>query len=118
MEEQCQLKVFHWLSLIAVAGEPTDLAAESNSTHVNVSWKSPGGPVTGYMIYYQSEGRYNSSVHVSGGETESHSLDCLERGVTYNISIVALSDHLPSPLVGPVTVTPEGEFLRLLSIVG
>ena len=58
------------------------------------------------MIYYQSEGRYNSSVHVSGGETESHSLDCLERGVTYYISIVALSDHLPSPLVGPITLTP------------
>ena len=57
------------------------------------------------MIYYQSEGRYNSSVHVSGGEAESHSLDCLERGVTYYISIVALSDHLPSPLVGPVTPT-------------
>ena len=111
MEEQCQLQVFHWLFLNAVAGEPTDLAAESNSTHVTVSWKSPGGPVTGYVIYYQPEaGRYNSSVHVSGGETESHSLDCLERGVTYYISIVALSDHLPSPLVGPVTVTPEGEF--------
>ena len=58
------------------------------------------------MIYYQSEGRYNSRVHVSGGETESHSLDCLEREVTYYISIVALSDHLPGPLVGPITLTP------------
>ena len=104
----------------AVAGEPTNLAAESNSTHVTVSWESPGGPVhvTGYVIYYQPEGRYNSSVNVSGGETESHLLDCLERGVTYYISIVALSDHLPSPLVGPVNVTPEGEFRRMLSIVG
>ena len=54
-----------------------------------------GGPVTGYVIYYQSEGRYNSSVYVSGGETESHSLDCLERRLTHYISIVALSDHLP-----------------------
>ena len=105
MEEQCQ--VFHWLFLNTVAGEPTNLTAESNmyNTHVTVSWKSPGGPVTGYVIYYQSEGRYNSRVHVSGGETESHSLDCLERGVTYYISIVALSDRLPSSLVGPVTVT-------------
>ena len=93
-----------------VAGEPTNLAAESNSTHVTVSWKSPGGPVTGYVIYYQPEGSYNSSVHVSGGGTESHSLDCLERGVTYYISIVALSDHLPSPVVGPVTVIPDSEF--------
>ena len=107
----------------AVAGDPTNLTAESNSTHVTVSWKSPGGPVTGYVIYYQPEGRYKSSVsvNVSGGETESHSLDCLEGGVTYYISIVALSDHLPSlPVgpVGPVTVTPKGEFRRMLSIVG
>ena len=41
-----------------VAGEPTNLIAESNSTHVTVSWKSP---VTGYVIYYQSEGGGNSS---------------------------------------------------------
>ena len=40
---------------------------------------------------------------VSGGE--SHLLDGLHRGVTYNISIVALSYQLPSLLVGPVTVT-------------
>ena len=106
---------FDWLflNICTVADEPTNLAAESNSAHVTVSWESPGGPVTGYVIYYQPEGRYNSSFNVSGGETESHSLDCLERGVTYYISIVALSDHLPSPLVGPVTVTPEGECISL-----
>ena len=71
-----------------------------------MSWRSPGDPVTGYVIYYQSEGVGNSSDILYGGETESHSLDCLESGVSYNISIVALSLHLPSPLVGPVTVTP------------
>ena len=64
-----------------------------------------GDPVTGYVIYYQPKGGAVSSDEVSGGETESHSLAALQRGVTYNISIVALSDHLPSPLVGPVTVT-------------
>ena len=63
-------------------------------------------PVTGYVIYYQPKGGAVSSDKVFGGETESHLLDGLQRGVTYNISIVALSDHLPSPLVGPVTVTP------------
>ena len=71
-----------------------------------MSWKSPGDPVTGYVIYFQSEGGGNSSDTVPGGETESHSLYCLESGVSYNISIVALSLHLPSPLVGPVTVIP------------
>ena len=86
-----------------VAGEPTNLIAESNSTHVTVSWKSPGDHVTGYVIYYQSKGGGNSS-DIVYGETESHSLDCLENRVIYYISIVALSLHLPSPLVGPVTV--------------
>ncbi|CAI8019748.1 hypothetical protein GBAR_LOCUS11852 [Geodia barretti] len=36
-----------------------------------------------------------------------HLLDGLQRGVTYYISIVALSPHLPSPLVGPITVIPD-----------
>ena len=71
---------------------------------MTVSWKSPGDPVTGYVIYYQSEGGGNSSDMVYGGETESHSLDCLESGVIYNISIVALSLHLPSLLVGPISM--------------
>ena len=94
----------------AVAGEPTSLNAisQSNSTHVNitVTWESPdiGDPVTGYVIYYQPEGGAVSSDMVSGGETETHLLDGLQRGVTYNICIVALSLHLPSLLVGPVTV--------------
>ena len=63
-----------------------------------------GDPVTGYVIYYQPKGGAVNSDIVSGGETETHLLDGLQRGVTYNISIVALSLHLPSLLVGPVTV--------------
>ena len=98
-------------SLSTVSGEPTNLTAVIsgfNSTHViiTVSWKSPGGPITGYVIYYQSKRGAVSSDVVSGGG--SHLLDGLQRGVTYNISIVALSEHLPSLLVGPVHV-PSGE---------
>ena len=91
---------------------PTSLKAvnsESNSCHVNVtvSWESPADPVTGYVIYYQTKGGPVISDMVSGGETETHSLDGLHRGVTYYISILALSQHLPSPLVGPVAVVGE-----------
>ena len=98
-----------------MAREPSNLTAvisESNSTHVNitVSWESPGDPVTGYVIYYQPKGGPVISDRVSGGETDTHSLDGLQRGVTYYISIVALSPHLPSPLVGPITVI-QGESL-------
>ena len=93
-----------------VAGEPTSLSisSQSNSTHVNitVTWELPGNRVTGYVIYYQAKGGAVSSVMVSGANTERHLLNGLQRGVTYNISIVALSRHLPSPLVGPVTLNP------------
>ena len=38
---------------------------------------------------------------------EEYLLEGLQRGVTYNISIVAWSKvTLPSPLVGPITVIP------------
>ena len=79
-----------------------------NNTHVNVtvSWESPADTVTtGYVIYYQPKtGGPVISESVTGGHRESHSLTGLQRGHTYNISIVALSQHLPSPLVGPVNV--------------
>ena len=96
-----------------VAGKPTihtiyiTIISESNSTHVDitVSWESPGDPVTdGYVIYYQPNGGPVISDSVFGGETDTHSLDGLQRGVTYYISLVALSPHLPSPLAGPITV--------------
>ena len=83
--------------------------------NVSVSWESPGGYVSGYMIYYQTEGGPVISDKVSGGrgERKTHSLDGLQRGITYCISILALSQHLPSPLVGPVSVdTSKSNRLR------
>ena len=68
-----------------------------------------GDPVTSYVIYYQPKGGAVSNDMVSGGETETHLLDGLQRGVTYNISIVAMSLHLPGLLVGPVTVNASME---------
>ena len=101
---------------VLVAEEPTSLSttSQSNSTDINITvtwetpatWNSPGKRVTNYVIYYQARGGGVSSVTVSGGETERHLLNGLQRGVTYNISIVALSRDLPSPLVGPVTLIP------------
>ena len=63
-----------------------------------------GDPVTGYVIYYQPEGGDICSATWFREQTETLLLDCLQEGVAYNISIVALSLHLPSLLVGPVTV--------------
>ena len=99
------------LSHCPVAMEPSSLTAvhQSSTTHASIAviWESPDSPATGYVIYYQPKGGAVSSVTVSGGNTESHLLDGLQRGVTYTISIVALSPHLPSVLVRPVTVPPS-----------
>ena len=62
----------------------------------------------GYVIYYQPKGGAvrNIVVTMYGNETEKYLLEGLQRGVTYNISILAVSHELPSPLVGPITVIP------------
>ena len=105
-----------------VAGKPTSLNAIisfSHNTHVNitVSWESPTDTVTtGYVIYYQPKtGGPVISESVTGVHRESHSLTGLQRGHTYSISIVALSQHLPSPLVGSVNVA-AGEQLNTCSL--
>ena len=83
----------------------------SDSTHINVTaWKLPDGNVTDYVIYYQSKGGPVISDRVSGGETETHSLNGLQRGVTYYISIVAVSKFLPSHLVGPHIIQSKSHF--------
>ena len=94
-----------------VAMDPSSLTAvhQYSATHASiaVTWESPGSLATGYVIYYQPKGGAVSNFTVSRGNTESHLLDGLQRGVTYTISIVALSPHLPSVLVRPVTVPPS-----------
>ena len=38
-------------------------------------------------------------------DTTEFILTSLHHGMTYNISLVALSVHLPSPVVGPIPIT-------------
>ena len=59
--------------------------------------------MTGYRIYYQTEGD-QGSVDV-GASTTQHALIGLCGGRNYSIYLVALSAHLPSPVVGPVLLT-------------
>ena len=89
------------LGLVCMSLEEMGRSVSTGGTVI--AFQSPGGDVSGYMIYYQTEGGPVISDKVSGGE-RAHTLDGLQRGVTYNISILALSQHLPSPLVGPVSV--------------
>ena len=58
--------------------------------------------MTGYQIYYQTE-EDRGSVDVGVSATQ-HVLSGLCGGRNYSIYLVALSAHLPSPVVGPVVV--------------
>ena len=87
-----------------------------------MTWESPqrstpNTPLHGYVIYYQPKGGAVNSIDVS--KVEKYMLEGLQRGVTYNISIVAVSHELPSPLVGPITVIPgiSGELQYTVSYI-
>ena len=85
---------------------PTGLNVEPvDPISVRVSWTAPLSiaTVTGYQIYYQA-GRNWGSVPVDAGVTITI-LSNLRSGLTYNITMVSLSMHLPSSVVGPQSVT-------------
>ena len=61
------------------------MIAMSNCTHVNitVSWTAPPDPVTGYVIYYQSQ-RGPVLYETVTGIGETHSLDGMVSKVDYH----------------------------------
>ena len=77
-----------------VASAPTNLmAVQEGPTSIRVSWSPPTplGDTTGYRIYYS--GGSSGSVDVSD---DNYLLTGLQNGESYTISIVAISQHLPS----------------------
>ena len=87
------------------AEPPTGLNVEPVSpTSIRVSWTAPlsRATVTGYQIYYRADGDWES-VAVDANIT-NYTLSNLQNGLTYNITMVALSIHLPSSVVGPQTL--------------
>ena len=71
--------------------------------------------MAGYHIYY-SGANDSGSVDVDPLATNVTIEDCIT-GVTYNISMVALSPHFPSPVIGPATVTPGKSFVNTVKKV-
>ena len=92
--------------MFCIAAEsPTNLVVEQEAlTSIRVSWSPPvsGASVTGYRIYYQTEGD-QGSVDVGASATQ-HVLSGLRYGFSYAITIVTVSPHIPSPLFGPATI--------------
>ena len=105
-EEACiQLKFIHVLVSPTAAGSPTNLnAVQANLTSFRVSWTLPA-IVTEYQVYWSGDRGYDSGNTSVGAEDRSVTITGRTTGLTYNITLVALSEHLPSPVVGAVVVT-------------
>ena len=93
----------------AAADSPTDLTVErlpQEPGSFRVSWTppDPSANLTGYRIYY-SGADDSGSVDVDASATEV-TIDNHTAGMTYTITMMALSPHLPSPVVGPVYIIP------------
>ena len=56
-------------------------------------------------MYWSGDRGYDSGNMSVGAEDRTVTITGRTTGLTYNITIVALSDHLPSPVVGAVMVT-------------
>ena len=72
-----------------------------NVTTITVSW-TPPATVSGYQVYWSGGGGTDTGNISAGVEDRNATITDLSLGLTYNITLVALSNYLPSP---PVTVT-------------
>ena len=69
------------------------------------SHQPSGATPTGYVIYYQATdgGTDSGNRRVTSGSTDQFDITGRNRD-SYDITIVATSDHLPSAVVGPVGI--------------
>ena len=88
-----------------MASPPTNITVElSGTNNINVSWTKPvsGPAVIGFQMYYQAQGD-QGTVDLNATSTEYTITNCTV-GQQYNITVVALSENLPSTLVGPESI--------------
>ena len=87
--------------LSTVAEEPANVEhVRSSSTSFIIHWETPGTTPLGYTIFYNLSGDVNSvTVNASNSQTQTYELRVMSEG-NYTISILALSRHLPSAVVG------------------
>ena len=98
-------KAYPCSSSPTAASSPTNLnAVQVNLTSFSVFW-TPPATVTGYQVCWSGGGGYDSGNMSVEGEDRAVTITGHIPGLTYNITIVALSDHLPSAVVGAVMVS-------------
>ena len=90
-----------------------------NSTSVTFSWTLSTQEVspTGFMLYYTNNGSQVMSEMVSSVERE-YMFSNLQPGSTINISLIALSNYLPSAtVVESVVLAFHGEFTAVFILL-
>ena len=102
--------------LCTAVDHPTGLIAErlqEDSGSFRVLWTPPAisASLIGYRIYYSTSGANDSGRVDVNALATNITISSRIPGVTYNITMVALSPHLPSPVIGPTTVTPGESFV-------
>ena len=60
--------------------------------------------MTGYQVYWSESGGADSGYISVGAEDRAVTITELTPGLTYDITLVALSDYLPSPIAIVVTL--------------
>ena len=100
-------------SLYTAANPPTNLTVTTSegSSTISVFWSSPigGDAVTGYLVYYHHPNRNVTIINRTSNDLSATFTELTTTQRVYTVSIQALSEHLPSIVVGPVTA--RGKFV-------
>ena len=93
----------------------TVTTSEGSST-ISVFWSSPigGDAVTGYRVYYHHPNHNVTIINKPSNDLSATFTELTTTQRVYTVSIQALSEHLPSIVVGPVTA--RGKFVFVLFI--
>ena len=96
-----------------VANPPTDLTVTTSegSSTISVFCSSPigGDAVTGYLVYYHHPNHNVTIINRPSNDLSATFTELTTTQRVYTVSIQALSEHLPSIVVGPVTA--RGKFV-------
>ena len=97
--------MYDQISLLTTAADsPTNVnAVLNNVTSITVSWTPPAS-VSGYEVYWSGGGGADTGNMSVAADDTAVTISGLTPGLMYDITLVALSDQLPSP-VTVVTVT-------------
>ena len=97
------------------ANPPLNLTATTSeeSSTISVFWSSPigGDEVTGYLVYYLHPNRSATMINKNSEDMSDTFTELTTTQRVYTVSIQALSEHLPSIVVGPVTAKGQLIFL-------